>query len=457
MTDVDENTSLEDTEIDSPISPFLIGIGEGGGNLLKELLSKDKNQLILNVLNDRFLAINTGPELGSLDIKDTHKLMYGLTEQGAGGSPGRGKSLLSDGWNTISTKLNDLGAKKSNLFVIFTALAGGTGCGGVSELIKRLKTSYNNPYICVFGILPFKFEKRADINLIWAMNELLLITSLERKEKNPRTLLFLLSNEYLLHRLGQTTETTEYSVDTAKKFFKMVNPIAAKVIQLVLAPGLLGSKLSRGREVHKVADLMDYANKLDPIVVACINERCAYSGSLSLEPILRTTISEAKYEEDNFIGPTVYLSHPPEAFKAFVVVWGESDFANLNVLEHIHDILEDKEKNYVIESSEDSMIITDQAPNRLMIILGAPKIIELFYWINSAYKRLAKARSSDHLKERIEDDYVLNFRDMAEAVVSVDTYFKTLDEERIASKKDFSSSDAKEEIQKFLQNINDGN
>ncbi len=455
MSEVNDNISQENSEDDSPISPFLIGIGEGGGNLLKEILKKDKNKLIMKVVQNRYLAMNTGPELGSLDIKNDHKVMYGMTEQGAGGAPGRGKSLLNDGWNTISTKLNDLGARKCNLFVIFTALAGGTGCGGVPQLIKHLKKSYNNPYICLFGILPFKFEKGADMNLIWALNEIMSITDIERAEKNPRTLLFLLSNEYMLHRLGRTTEDTEYSIDIAKKFFKMVNPIAAKVIQLVLAPGLLGSKLSSGREVHKVADLMDYANKLDPIVVACINENCNFSDSESIESLIHTTLSEARYEEENFIGPTVYLAHPPEAFKAFFVAWGSPDFANFSILEKMHDILEDEHKNYVLESSEDSMIISGKPPNRLMIILGAPKIIEFLFWINSAYKKLAKARKSRRLIERMEGNYVLNFKDMAKALVRFDNYIKQLDQERIDSKEEFTSTEAMADIKSFLEDGED--
>ncbi|WP_026883782.1 cell division protein FtsZ [Clostridium akagii] len=125
---------------------LLVGLGQGAGNIVDGLLSKNSsyNGLFFNS--------------SSLDIKPLKNANIGKNvylypgTDGSGRDRKRSKEMIKDNANAIGTLLKKY--SQTEVMVIFTSFAGGTGSGAIKTFIQIATSAIPTTKINIVGILP---------------------------------------------------------------------------------------------------------------------------------------------------------------------------------------------------------------------------------------------------------------------------------------------------------------
>lgn len=125
---------------------LLVALGQGAGNILDGLLSKNKSYNGL-FFNSSLFDIKP---LKNADI-DKNVYLYPGTD-GSGRDRQKSKEMIKDNANAIGTLLRKY--PQTEVMVIFTSMAGGTGSGAVKTFIQIASAAIPNTKINVVAILP---------------------------------------------------------------------------------------------------------------------------------------------------------------------------------------------------------------------------------------------------------------------------------------------------------------
>ncbi len=124
-----------------------VGIGGGGCNIVSELSNKRK-EVNLYCLNTDSLSNAKRSDVISLNIGAD----YILDNMDSGGYVEVAKKAFKEDSALIDVQV----LRRADLVLVVTALGGGTGSGGVVEMVKLLKME-NTPFK-IYAVRPFEFE-----------------------------------------------------------------------------------------------------------------------------------------------------------------------------------------------------------------------------------------------------------------------------------------------------------
>lgn len=144
---------------------LLIGLGQGAGNIVDGLLSKDKRY---NGLFFNSSVFDIKPLKNA--VMDKNVYLYPGTD-GSGRDRNKSKEMIKDNVNAIGTLLRKYPQTES--VVIFSTMAGGTGSGAIKTFIQIVKAAIPSTKINVVGILPsLKEDELAFKNTIECWNDI---------------------------------------------------------------------------------------------------------------------------------------------------------------------------------------------------------------------------------------------------------------------------------------------
>lgn len=129
----------------------IIGIGGGGGNIIKELSKK----LDFSSNKIDFLAINTDMQALEALPKSLKKLSFGEKET-LGLGTGRDIKLGEEIASKEENKINKIFSDNKDLYIFVSSLGGGTGTGSI-PVFSRIARELNLTTLGIFT-LPFNFE-----------------------------------------------------------------------------------------------------------------------------------------------------------------------------------------------------------------------------------------------------------------------------------------------------------
>ncbi|MGC8561852.1 MAG: hypothetical protein ACP5UZ_01200 [Thermoplasmata archaeon] len=130
-----------------------VGIGGGGCNIVSELSNK-RREVNLYCLNTDALSNAKRSDVTSVNIGAD----YILDNRDSGGYVEVAKKAFKEDSAMIDVQV----LRRADLVLVVAALGGGTGSGGVVEIVKLLKME-NTPFK-VFAVRPFEFEdKRKEV------------------------------------------------------------------------------------------------------------------------------------------------------------------------------------------------------------------------------------------------------------------------------------------------------
>ena len=125
---------------------LLVALGQGGGNILDGILEKDKNYNSL-FINSSILDITP---LKNATINKNVYIYPG--SGGSGRDRSKGKNLIEENSNSIVETLNKY--PQSEVIVILTSMAGGTGSGSLKTFIEITKKTFPSSVINLVAIMP---------------------------------------------------------------------------------------------------------------------------------------------------------------------------------------------------------------------------------------------------------------------------------------------------------------
>ena len=125
---------------------LLVALGQGGGNILDGILEKDKNYNSL-FINSSILDINP---LKNADINKNVYIFPG--SGGSGRDRNKGRKLTEDNDNSIIETLKKY--PQSEVVVIITSMAGGTGSGSIKSFVEITKKTFPDSIINLVAIMP---------------------------------------------------------------------------------------------------------------------------------------------------------------------------------------------------------------------------------------------------------------------------------------------------------------
>ena len=144
---------------------LLIALGQGAGNIVDGLLSKNKryNGLFFNSSLFDIKPLKNA-------VMDKNVYLYPGTD-GSGRDRSRSREMISDNVSGIGTLLRKY--PQTEAIVIFSTMAGGTGSGAVKTFIKIAKAAIPNAKVNVVAILPsLKEDELAFKNTIECWNDI---------------------------------------------------------------------------------------------------------------------------------------------------------------------------------------------------------------------------------------------------------------------------------------------
>lgn len=202
---------------------LLVGLGQGAGNIVDGLLSKNGsyNGLFFNS--------------SSLDIKplknaniDKNVYLYPGTD-GSGRDRNKSREMIKDNANAIGTLLKKY--PQTEVMVIFASLAGGTGSGAIKTFIQIAASAIPTTKINVVGILPGLSEDQlAFKNALECWNDLNsvmnLINDIKFVDNNKRNTFTEINNEVVesldlaynlmgVHADGNIDKKDSFRINTA--------------------------------------------------------------------------------------------------------------------------------------------------------------------------------------------------------------------------------------------------
>lgn len=144
---------------------LLIALGQGAGNIVDGLLSKNKRY---NGLFFNSSLFDIKPLKNAVMNKNVY--LYPGTD-GSGRDRSRSREMISDNVSGIGTLLRKY--PQTEAIVIFSTMAGGTGSGAVKTFIKIAKAAIPNAKVNVVAILPsLKEDELAFKNTIECWNDI---------------------------------------------------------------------------------------------------------------------------------------------------------------------------------------------------------------------------------------------------------------------------------------------
>lgn len=144
---------------------LLVALGQGAGNIVDGLLSKNKsyNGLFFNS------SLSDIKPLKSANIGKNVYLYPGT--DGSGRDRNKSKEMIKDNANSIGTLLRKY--PQTEVMVIFTSMAGGTGSGAVKTFIQIASAAIPSTKINVVAILPSLTEDQLSFkNTIECWNDI---------------------------------------------------------------------------------------------------------------------------------------------------------------------------------------------------------------------------------------------------------------------------------------------
>ncbi|APF24933.1 cell division protein FtsZ [Clostridium butyricum] len=144
---------------------LLIALGQGAGNIVDGLLSKNKryNGLFFNSSLFDIKPLKNA-------VMDKNVYLYPGTD-GSGRDRSRSREMISDNVSGIGTLLRKY--PQTEAIVIFSTMAGGTGSGAIKTFIKIAKAAIPNAKVNVVAILPsLKEDELAFKNTIECWNDI---------------------------------------------------------------------------------------------------------------------------------------------------------------------------------------------------------------------------------------------------------------------------------------------
>ena len=451
----------------------LIGIGEGGCRLLDQSIAEMNREfpLLRRAVGDRYIAADSSPTtLSSLkNIPAENMVPFG--EEGAQRKPGIGKRLFEElgGAVQVNTKLKALRADRTSIFVVFFALAGGTGCGSTPSLIRDLRQNFPHATIFVFGVLPFyQQEKRQKLNVVWVLGELLKILEEDKSRKDPtqrfRIAIFPISNQHIQGHLGKAFENQfkiparaqitsharivrEKALEFELKILTITNSVAIKIVAMILSLVVRAQFEKRIGDivVSKNIDPSEYMSLNIPIcnfVVPCIHEdvpplekieqaidetlvgftpidvtvqQLEEMSSNEVDKIVQEKIVSAKLlgstcsfpmTERELVRPNAHMVITLALGNHYYIAGQEARRRiSQHIVKYMAAIRTDPIQEFILDPHLNE--------NKLLILLGAPEIEDVKYWYRSATKELQRINSFPD-----PESYVTNLTELSAEEVS---------------------------------------
>ncbi|MBM4249047.1 MAG: hypothetical protein FJ149_06370 [Euryarchaeota archaeon] len=377
---------------------FLIGIGQCGGNVvarmmkwLHEIPDSYINSMMKDAIGDRYLAINSGPELKFLPMNLFKPRADGSRDHSVAIGDERGSSFVKkgrlvhrDNWSKIEASIQTLlprdGSPPPNLFIVVNSVGGGTGSGGAPFVIEKLRELYPESFIWNLAFLPHELHGKGKVHVphyLVEMDRLIAERGLNVRRDRPapgkgdprscedelqecKITPIMVSNLRL--RKGRC-EGPLCNVNTSDEaIIDNFNLIGVSLIDSLLFPlllaGMASEVLGRNRldewsreagmdltKMGKMSDLTDISRLMHfvvPLVLEGFSEEDldilqsrGDAGKLEskFEECLRHAISELSYTLDEngrpFLrGTLAGLSERPSASNVLGLVSGDETFAN---------------------------------------------------------------------------------------------------------------------------------
>jgi hypothetical protein len=169
---------------------FLIGMGQCGGNVvarmmrwLNEAPESVLNSMMKEAIGDRYLAINSGPELKFLpanlfrpknDSSREHAVAIG--EEKGSCFIKKGRFITKENWVKIGQAIGALCPAQSgsppNLFMVVNSVGGGTGSGGAPFLMEKLRELYPESFIWNLIFLPHEVHGKGKVHVPYYLAEM---------------------------------------------------------------------------------------------------------------------------------------------------------------------------------------------------------------------------------------------------------------------------------------------
>ena len=169
---------------------FLIGIGQCGGNVvsrmmrwLNEIPESYVNSMMKEAIGDRYLAINSGPELKFLpvnlfrpraDASREHTVAIG--EEKGSCFMKKGRFIHKENWVKINQSIQSLIPRDQislpNLFIVVNSVGGGTGSGGAPFLIEKLRELFPDSFIWNLIFLPHEIHGKGKVHVPYYLAEM---------------------------------------------------------------------------------------------------------------------------------------------------------------------------------------------------------------------------------------------------------------------------------------------
>ncbi|MDR3598665.1 cell division protein FtsZ [Clostridium sp.] len=202
---------------------LLVALGQGAGNIVDGLLSKNKSYNGL-FFNSSLFYIKP---LKNANI-DKNVYLYPGTD-GSGRDRNRSKEMINDNANAIGTLLRKY--PQTEVMVVFTSMAGGTGSGAIKTFIQIASAAIPSTKINVVAILPSLTEDQLSFkNTIECWNDINsvidLISDIKFVDNNKRKTYKEINNEVVesldlaynlmgIHADGNIDRKDSFRINTA--------------------------------------------------------------------------------------------------------------------------------------------------------------------------------------------------------------------------------------------------
>lgn len=203
---------------------LLVALGQGAGNVVDGLLSKDKRYKGL-FLNSSLFDIKP---LKNASIDKNVYLYPGM--DGSGRDRNKSEEMIKDNANAIGALLRKY--PQTETMVVFTTMGGGTGSGAIKTFIQIAKSSIPNTKINIIAILPSLHEDELSFkNTIECWNDINsmmdIISDIKFVDNNKRNTYKEINNELVesldlayniigIHKDGNIDNKDSFRINTAE-------------------------------------------------------------------------------------------------------------------------------------------------------------------------------------------------------------------------------------------------
>ncbi|MFC1914892.1 cell division protein FtsZ [Chloroflexota bacterium] len=149
-----------------------IGLGQCGNRIADEfarLGNRAKRERGANVITDAFAVDTDASAMGGLQFIKSHhdrRIVVGETRtrsHGTGGLAELGAQIVKeDGYKVVDAVRKTKRFTETDAFLLIAGAAGGTGSGGIPELIQLIKERYTDKPVYSLIVLPFDHEEEID-------------------------------------------------------------------------------------------------------------------------------------------------------------------------------------------------------------------------------------------------------------------------------------------------------